>query len=111
MKYAYKIVWATEDEDSSDIVRLTPDEAKIIERTLARARAEGIVTFYEVERHCLLNYADFKPYLPLCPDCHDQPHTCANCDGIYCDCTIKEWTVGKNGITYCSRGCAENYSN
>jgi hypothetical protein len=44
-----------------------------------------------------------------CGLCNDTYHSCAGCDGDYCECTESLWALGKNGITYCSQECAGKY--
>jgi hypothetical protein len=42
-----------------------------------------------------------------CETCAEYFHSCAYCDGEYCDCSESEWAVAANGITYCSQECAD----
>jgi hypothetical protein len=44
-----------------------------------------------------------------CEVCHHASHNCAGCDNDYCECTESASAVGKNGITYCSQECADEY--
>ena len=46
-----------------------------------------------------------------CDVCGKISHSCAGCDNDYCECTKALWTVGKNGITYCSQACADEHGN
>ncbi|MGD0598394.1 MAG: hypothetical protein ABR988_01145 [Terriglobales bacterium] len=42
-----------------------------------------------------------------CDECGIITHGCAGCDDYYCECTVSEWGMGKDGITYCSQQCAD----
>jgi|HubBroStandDraft_1064217.scaffolds.fasta_scaffold1244598_1 hypothetical protein len=44
-----------------------------------------------------------------CEVCHHTSHSCAGCLNDYCECSEQEWAVGKDGITYCSQECADEY--
>ena len=44
-----------------------------------------------------------------CDECGEISHSCAGCLNDYCECSEAEWAEGKNGITYCSQQCADDY--
>lgn len=95
------------DEGFCGALRLTREEAERVESLLREAGEMEIIPsfiFRPVEKPISLD--EFKEYLPVCYVCGEEAHTCAGCGESYCDCTIAEWAVGSDGVTYCSAWCA-----
>jgi hypothetical protein len=95
------------DEDWSDIVRLTKSEAARVEKSLAEAEKLELIDGYQFYDAEVFTFVDLREWLPVCPDCGEEPHTCAGCGEPYCECTEAKWAEGTDGVTYCSAECAE----